>query len=149
MLQSSPGDTPEVALQGQLIAFIRAFGLHRPEQTPCGEPVSVAEAHALMELARSQPLSQNELCERLNLVKGTVSRLVSLLEGRGWVERRRSPSDGRAVELWLTDEGHKAMIQLAEARRVKFAHLLDRIPATEHETVMHTLKLLVEALREP
>ncbi len=38
------------ALQEQITAFIRAFGLHRPEQTPCGEPVSVAEAHALMEL---------------------------------------------------------------------------------------------------
>jgi hypothetical protein len=40
---------PELSLQEQLIALIRVFGLHRPDQTPCGKPVAVAEAHALME----------------------------------------------------------------------------------------------------
>ncbi len=47
----------EQILPEQLIAFIRAFGLHRPEQTPCREPVSVAEAHALMELTRGEVLT--------------------------------------------------------------------------------------------
>jgi hypothetical protein len=51
----------EHALQNQFIAFIRAFGLHQPEQTPCGEPVSVAEAHALIELSLAEQLSQNDL----------------------------------------------------------------------------------------
>ena len=56
---------PELGLQEQLIALIRAFGLHRPDQTPCGKPVAVAEAHALMELAQMAPLSQNDLATRL------------------------------------------------------------------------------------
>ena len=30
-------------LQERMIALIRAFGLHKPDQTPCGRPVSVAE----------------------------------------------------------------------------------------------------------
>jgi DNA-binding MarR family transcriptional regulator len=70
----------ELGLQEQLVALIRAFGLHRPDQTPCGQPVAVAEAHALMELAQGAPLSQNDLAARLQLEKSTVSRLVGILE---------------------------------------------------------------------
>ena len=38
-------------LMESVVSFVRSFGLHRPEQTPCGQPVPVAEAHALMDLA--------------------------------------------------------------------------------------------------
>src|SRR5918994_1949708 len=34
-------------LQGRLVAFVRAFGLHRGDETPCGAPIPVSEAHAL------------------------------------------------------------------------------------------------------
>ncbi len=129
-------------LQEQMIALIRAFGLHRPDQTPCGEPVSVAEAHALMELARDAPLSQNDLVARLQLVKSTVSRCVSLLEARGWIERRRDPHDGRAVAVWLTPSGHQAAAQLAAARQAKFARLFDHIPHEEREQVLLALTTL-------
>lgn len=81
-----------VSLQASLIALIRAFRLHHPEKTPCGQSVSVAEAHALMELIQAVLLSQGELAKRLSLEKSTVSRLVSILEKRGWIER-----DGKAT----------------------------------------------------
>jgi DNA-binding MarR family transcriptional regulator len=97
----------EVDLQERMIALIRAFGLHKPNETPCGKPVSVAEAHALIELSRAETLVQKELASRLRLEKSTVSRLVGLLEGRRWVERSRNPEDGRAVELRLTEVGRK------------------------------------------
>jgi DNA-binding MarR family transcriptional regulator len=141
-------DPTTLALQEQMIALIRAFGLHRPDHTPCGAPVSVAEAHALMELARDTPLSQNDLVARLQLVKSTVSRCVGLLEARGWVERRRDPHDGRAVALWLTAAGRQAAAQLAAARQVKFARILEHIPPEEREHVLLALTTLVEAMRE-
>ncbi len=141
-------DTTALTLQEQMIALIRAFGLHRPDQTPCGEPVSVAEAHALMELARDAPLGQNDLAARLHLVKSTVSRCVGLLEARGWVVRRRDAQDGRAVAVWLTEEGHQAAAQLAAARQAKFARVLEHIPPNEREQVLLALTTLVEAIRE-
>jgi hypothetical protein len=48
-------------LQAQMIAFVRAFGLHQGDRTPCGKPVSVAEAHALLELSQHGPLPQSDL----------------------------------------------------------------------------------------
>lgn len=139
---------PELHLQEQLIALIRAFGLHRPDQTPCGEPVAVAEAHALMELAQAAPLSQNELAARLQLEKSTVSRLVGILENRGWVARARSAQDGRARELRLTAAGQQMATDLAEARRTKFARVLAAIPDAERGAVFESLQILVEAIRE-
>ncbi len=73
----------DLTLQERMISVIRAFGLHRPDQTPCGRPVSVAEAHALMELTREAPLLQKDLASRLRLEKSTVSRLVGAMERRG------------------------------------------------------------------
>jgi DNA-binding MarR family transcriptional regulator len=138
---------PEFGLQEQLIALIRAFGLHRPDQTPCGEPVAVAEAHALMELAHGAPLSQNDLTTRLQLEKSTVSRLVGILETRGWIGRVRSAQDGRARELHLTDTGRQIAADLAEARRSKFARVFAAIPESERGTVFESLQILVEAMR--
>ena len=136
-----------LGLQEQLIALIRAFGLHRPDQTPCGEPVAVAEAHALMELAHGAPLSQSDLVTRLQLEKSTVSRLVGILESRGWIARGRSAHDGRARELRLTDTGRQMAANLAEARRAKFERVFDAIPEAERATVLGSLQVLVEAMR--
>ena len=137
----------EADLQHRMIALIRAFGLHKPDETPCGKPVSVAEAHALMELSRAQTLVQKELASRLRLEKSTVSRLVGMLEGRGWVKRSRSPADGRAVELRLTEAGRRTADNIAEARRAKFAQVLEAIPEDERESVLEAMRILEEAMR--
>ncbi len=138
-----------LAFQERMIGLIRAFGLHRPDQTPCGQPVAVAEAHALMELTRQEPLLQKELASRLRLEKSTVSRLVKALEEeRGWIGRARSPRDGRAMELRLTEAGKRAAAGLAEARRAKFARVLEAIPEEERASVMRALGVLEEAMDE-
>jgi len=138
----------DLDLQDQKIALIRAFGLHRPDQTPCGQPIAIAEAHALIELGRAEPLSQNDLVVRLRLEKSTVSRLVHQMEQRGWIARRRSPRDGRMAQIELTDAGRVATRDLAEARRAKFARILAAIPEEQRASVLESLTILVEAMRE-
>ncbi len=145
---AAAGRAAEVDLQERMIALIRAFGLHKPEETPCGRPVSVAEAHSLMELSRVETLVQKELASRLRLEKSTVSRLVGMLEGRGWVERSRSQQDGRAVELRLTEAGRRTAEDIAEARREKFARVLEAIPEEERESVLESMRILEEAMSE-
>lgn len=81
-------------LQEAVARFVRAFGLHQPDQTPCGRPIPVSEAHALGELARDGALRQSELSHRLRLEKSTTSRLVTQLINRGWAERIPAPDDG-------------------------------------------------------
>ncbi len=143
---SADGTVGAAQLQEWLIAFVRAFGLLRPDATPCGQPLSVSEAHALLELSRDAGLSQATLGERLRLEKSTVSRLVTQLQGQGWVERARDPTDGRAIQLHLTTSGRRIADQVAAARADHYATLLERIPPGEREGVLHALEVLVQAL---
>ena len=141
-----PNGTDTAALQDRMVGFIRAFGLHQPESTPCGEPVPVSEAHALGELARDAPLGQLELGRRLGLNKSTVSRLVGQLVDRGWVERGTDPADRRVTVLALTPDGADAAASLAERRRHKFERLLTAIPESRRLEVLRALDVLTEAL---
>jgi DNA-binding MarR family transcriptional regulator len=133
-------------LQTQMIALVRAFGLHQGDQTPCGKLVSVAEAHTLRELSRHEALAQHELATWLRLEKSTVSRLVVQLEQRGWLARVRSDADKRVLHLSLTPNGRQIAGELAAARRARFARLLAAIPSVQRDAVMQALTVLVEAI---
>jgi DNA-binding MarR family transcriptional regulator len=134
------------ALQEKIVAFIRAFGLHRPDQTACGQPVSVSEAHALMELAAEDSLRPASLAQRLRLEKSTVSRLVRQLEKRSWVIREPDLTDGRAVRLLLTDAGREAAGKLARARAEKFDALMRALPNDKRDQIVEGFRTLVEVL---
>ncbi|MFI5500242.1 MarR family winged helix-turn-helix transcriptional regulator [Nocardia asteroides] len=147
---SSETSRPEVdRLQNSVVAFVRAFGLHQPDTTPCGQTIPVSQAHALTELAARQPINQSELGMILRLTKGTVSRMVGLMERRGWVERvRGSAADGRMVLLRLTDTGEDMATNIAAARRARMETFLDRIPAAQRDAVLQALSILTEAADE-
>ena len=136
------------AFQERLVALTRAFGWHRPDSTPCGRPVPIAEAHALLELSRTDSLTQQELAAALNLQKSTVSRIVARLERQGWVHRQRNASDGRALDVALTAEGSHAARDLAHARARRMSGILEHIPEGQREEVIRALRTLTEAIHE-
>lgn len=145
--------SPEVlgtGLQARFVAFVRAFGLHKPDETPCGLEVPVSEAHALTALAEAgaSGLSQTELGRQLQLTKSTVSRLVDQLADRGWADRRAGHVDGRLRTVALTPKGADVARQVAEARAARLGRLLDRIPEADRAAVLTALDTLVEAARE-
>lgn len=131
-------------LANRLQAFVRGFGLHRSETTPCGMPIAVSDAHALMELSAG-PIGQTELARRLGLTKSTVSRLVTMLGERGWVRRMADPNDGRVAHLALTGAGRGIAAQLATARRQRLAALLDAIEPSQRPAVLEALATLTTA----
>jgi DNA-binding MarR family transcriptional regulator len=142
------GDRVEAAeLQGRVAAFVRAFGLHRPDETPCGAPVPVSEAHALAVLADRGALSQTDLGRELRLTKSTVSRLVDQLERRGWAGRRNGEDDGRRRLVELTSEGAKVAESIGRRRAERMASLLEQIPESQRAAVVAALDTLVEAAR--
>jgi DNA-binding MarR family transcriptional regulator len=149
---AKPRDEPEVdagaVFQENMLHLVRSLGLHKPDETPCGQPVSVAEAHALLEIAREPGISQNGLAGRLKLEKSTVSRVAAMLEQRGWIRRVRDPSDARFVRLHLTQPGIKANAEIARSRRAKFDRIFTAIPAARRRSVVDSLSLLLEVTRD-
>jgi DNA-binding MarR family transcriptional regulator len=143
---SARTSTDAAALQDRVVSLVRPFGLHRSGETPCGKPIPVSEAHALVELAQDDGLTQSELGTQLRLEKSTITRLVGQLLARGWLERERHPSDGRAVLLHLTPRGLQAAVEIENARRQRVASLVDCIPKEDREQVLRALGVLTEAL---
>ena len=142
---SRQGKPKTAELARSMVDFVRAFGLHRPEETPCGEAIPVAEAHALMDLAGG-PLSHGQLAIRLRLEKSTVTRIVRQLQKRGWVERFGSERDGRVMFVRLTRKGRAAARRLEGARHVKFERLMAAIPPEQRASVIETLEVLRDAM---
>ena len=55
--------------------------------------------------AKEQQLRMSELAAFANSSLSRLSRAVSRLESRGWVERARDPGDGRSIRATLTEAG--------------------------------------------
>ncbi len=130
-------------------SLIRQFGLLESAKTPCGKPMPISEAHALMELLRQPDLTQNNLADMLGLTKSTVSRLVERLERLGQLSRRDDNCDRRARRLRLTAKGERLAREINGRSLRRFAALLDGIPRTRRIAVLESLELLHKATPQP
>jgi MarR family transcriptional regulator for hemolysin len=54
-------------------------------------------------------VTQKELAERVGLDGSSLVRLLDILEGKGWVERRADAADRRSKRIFLTAEGNSAV----------------------------------------
>lgn len=133
------------ALLDSFSGLIRALGLLRPDTTPCGQPMSVTEAHTIGELHHAGPATQQRLAEALRLQKSTVSRLIDGLSADGVVTREPNPDDRRSVLVSLTRLGACRAERLDDARRTLFARLLDELEPDERAMVVAGITRLKEA----
>lgn len=133
------------ALLDSFSGLIRALGLIRPDTTPCGQPMSVTEAHTIGELHQTGSTTQQRLADALRLQKSTVSRLVDQLEADGVVTREPNPDDRRSVLVSLTELGASRAERLDDARRTLFSRLLDELEPDDRAMVVAGLTRLKEA----
>lgn len=143
--------TPE-QLRDAVQAFVRSFGLLSPERTPCGQPISVSEAHALMLLlagrGQGPPPSVGEMCKGLSLDKSNVTRVCARLAGRGLVALEVSQHDRRVKLVKLTAKGLRVARTVDQASRQEFASVLAHVPRAARSSVIDALDELVKAVRE-
>jgi DNA-binding MarR family transcriptional regulator len=140
----------ELVLRQKIQDFVRAFGLLR-SQTPCGKPVSVSAAHAVM-LLRSEKhghaLSQSALQKTLFLDKSNITRLSASLENDGFISQRQSKEDRRVRELILTKKGERLADSLLVASQERFSEILNQIPKSRRAQVFSALELLTNAIQK-
>ena len=133
--------------QEALMSIVRGLGLHRPDATPCGFPVSLAEACAMVALQRAEPMPQRDLAQGLNLDKSTVSRLVADLEERGWIVREKAEHDARVTLLRRTATGADKSQAISAARNERLGGLLEHIPLAQRAQVVEAIQVLAEVVQ--
>jgi MarR family transcriptional regulator, 2-MHQ and catechol-resistance regulon repressor len=122
IVESTAQDSAARRLHRALQELLRALQL-RDRDRICCHDVSVSQCYALDALARRGPLTLNELAAELFLDKSTTSRVADALEGKGYLERRTHPRDGRAVLLETTEKG-RVLCRRIEAELLKEVEVL-------------------------
>jgi DNA-binding MarR family transcriptional regulator len=126
--------------------LFRRFGALATESTPCGKPLSIAHAHALMVLLVRGELSQQELGAELCIDKSNIARLCAKLVEAGHVKQRPSEHDGRSRRVCLTVRGERLAREVEVASGARIGALLTALPSAHREQVVESLQHLVAAL---
>ncbi|MBT6177611.1 MAG: MarR family transcriptional regulator [Deltaproteobacteria bacterium] len=132
--------------------FVRHLGLLDVRRTPCGHPLSVAQAHALMFL-RAQPPeeappSQQVLADHLQLNKSTVTRLLRQLKSRHLVQLETCPADKRAKRIHLTEQGRQTAANVNRTSQELFGAVLSNLPEASREGVIQAVQELTLAIQQ-
>jgi DNA-binding MarR family transcriptional regulator len=135
--------------------LVRVAGLLQPElevlprtreELP-GYAVSMSQAYAIHELDQGEPLSQQELAQRLLLEKSTVSRMVADLEHKGLVERERDPENRRTYRLRLTDDGRAFHARVAADYGARYRQWTAALTPAERQALLIGLPALIRVVR--
>ena len=77
-----------------------------------GEDVTPEQWAVLIRLWEQDGVTQAELSEATFRDAPTMSRIVSGMETRGWLERRADPDDGRLRRIFLTRDARRLKAKL-------------------------------------
>ncbi len=71
----------------------------------------------LPEICRSPGITQDQLAQILHVNRSSVTRQLALLEENGFIIRRRSTADRRAVEVYPTDKAQELLPVIRQVRQ--------------------------------
>ena len=138
--------TQAAALRELLRALIRKLGLLDRSEALCCD-MTLSQCNALIEIGRAGFLSVNQLADRLDLDKSTVSRSSDRLVIDGLLLREEDPADRRFVVLKLSDKGKQSYLNLEQRMASYFEDVIAEIDPEEREQVLKSLQILSSALK--
>lgn len=116
------------------------------EQSVQNTPITLAQARALVYLARNEGIRQVDLAELLEIQPMTLARLIDQLAAENLVERRQDPADRRAYRLYLMEKAGAHLDAIAEVADSLRDRALDGISDEEREQVMAVLRRIRQNL---
>ena len=100
--------------------------------------------YAALQVVSNQPgIDQRTLARQIALDTSTTGGVVDRLEARGWLERRTSPEDRRARQLFLTPAGDQALIDTIPAMLRAQEQILAPLTERQRAEFMRLLQILV------
>ena len=121
---------------------------HGPHGHGPGKGHRRGQARVLTMVSMQEGINQKDLAFLLGIRPQTLGEMLQKLEGRGLVERKKSESDGRAVEVTLTDEGRARAAEIAERRKLAAADMFGTLTEDEKEQLAAILDKLEAELEK-
>lgn len=108
----------------------------------------MSQVLALQSLEENMSISVHELASLLHLECSTVSRLVDGLVKYGYVRRETTPDNRREVQLFLTDQGERA-INKVRGQSVGFLRkVIGSLPDKHFYKIVEGFQGLTQALEK-
>jgi len=89
-----------------------------------------------------EPIETRQIAVEGGFSKATLTGVLSTLEGRGWVTRTKSATDGRLVVVVLTSDGRDLMTHLFPAFNSQEQHVVAPIDAARRQELAEMLRLI-------
>ncbi len=127
------------------VAAVRAFNRFHTklvgalDRRILDSPHSLTESRILFEIAHADGSTAADLAKDLRLDPAYLSRALRKLADGKLIEKRPSPTDGRASTLRLTGEGRRAFDALDRAADAQATALLEPLPAVERARVVKAM----------
>jgi DNA-binding MarR family transcriptional regulator len=122
---------------GVATAIERLIGLFRSLSPPSG--LSLTAAATLATLERSGPSRLTSLAVKEGVSQPAMTQLIARLQESGLVNRDADPTDGRVVQVRLTDEGRAMLARRRAVRAERLAVILARLSPDEQAALSAAL----------
>jgi DNA-binding MarR family transcriptional regulator len=106
------------------------------------EPLPPTALEVMRLLSRRPGLSVNEVATEIGVAANNVSTALTLLGGRGLVERQRDEIDGRITRLYPTGRAHEARQRREDSWAEAMSAALDRLPPEDARRLVEALPSL-------
>ena len=105
------------------------------------------EAHVLGLLQHhDRPMTATDLIARTHLLKSQMNKLLTALEGKGYITRERALEDKRRIEIRLTPQGEAAYIEEHRGIDAILSRLLDCIGEERALHIADEINAVIAAL---
>ena len=105
--------------------------------------VTPVQYAALQVVSNLPGIDQRTLARNIALDTSTTGGVVDRLEARGWLERRTSPEDRRARQLFLTRAGDQTLAETIPAMLRAQEQILAPLTESQRKAFMRMLQVLV------
>ncbi len=117
--------------------------LNRPENRSFFDSIRGEYGVLWYLVTQDRPVSAGELKDKLHVVPGRMTDILTALEKKGFIVRRKDETDRRVVRVCLTKDGAQEAMAKRKAIHEEYQGLFDIISPKEAKELIRLLKILL------
>lgn len=133
---------------GLMLHTVRLSLLRRTKSmfTSIGIDLNPTQFRVLGALSLFKSMSATELARSVEYDGGALTRMLDLLQGKGYVAKRTNVADRRAIEVFLTDEGRAAFNLMRDGVTQINSEILDVLNDAEQTQLFTLMRRICDRL---
>lgn len=105
-------------------------------ESPTGQQLSLTERSTMAELYRNKAMLPSELAANEMITNQSMSQVLNHLSELGYITRTASETDGRKVNISLSEHGEQTLLQFRHERDEWLADAIARACSPEEQELL-------------